>query len=341
MKNDPSVALFYEVASEWFTRQQDSEQWSEQDQQAFEHWLQQDPRHQYAYEEISHTWLAFDHVERPTPPASKPETARLPGHTKSSQQSPKPGWRERLGLRWQPLLGGALSFCVALGMATWYWYQHSPQYINHIQTAQAEQRELSLPDGSVVILNRNSSLNVEYSPHERALELVQGEAFFQVAPQGDHRFVVKTANTEVRVIGTAFNVRRAPSTIYVSVREGVVNVNSSSDDQNHTTTLKAGDALRINIDTGRQRSSPSTSDRAGAWQTGQLIFKRTPLHEVIDELQVYMEQPITLLGTDIRQYPVSGFANTAHPSDFLDALAQLLPVQVQNLGPAGYQISGK
>ncbi len=338
MKNDPSVALFYEAASDWFTRQQDSEQWTAQDKIDFERWLQQDPRHQLAYEEISKTWMVFEHVERPAPPASDAPAAR----TQPAPSRPrKTGWRDRLGLRWQPMLGGALAFCATLGIATWYWYQHSPQYTTHVTTAQAERRDITLPDGSLVSLNQNSSLDVQYSPHERSLELLQGEAFFQVAPQGDHRFVVKSANTQVRVIGTAFNVRLAPSRVYVSVREGVVSVNSTGDRENHSTTLKAGDALRISTDTGLQKPSPSTPDRAGAWQSGQLIFKRTPLHEVIDELQGYMNQPVELVGAQVRAYPVSGFANTQRPSDFLDALAQLLPVQVENLGAKGYRISGK
>lgn len=337
MSHDPSVALFYEAASDWLTRQQDSEHWTAQDKIAFEHWLQQDPRHQQAYEAISQTWTMFDQVKRPAPPVNKAST----NATAVPAPRTKTSWRNRLGLHWRPIVGGALSFCATLGMATWYWYQHSPQYTQHVETAQAEQRDITLPDGSVVSLNQNSTLEVEYSPHERSLELLQGEAFFKVAPQGDHRFVVKSANTQVRVIGTAFNVRLAPSRVYVSVREGVVSVNSTGDRENHSTTLKAGDALRISTDTGLQKPSPSTPDRAGAWQSGQLIFKRTPLHEVIDELQGYMTQPIELVDTQIRSYPVSGFANTQHPADFLDALAQLLPVQVENLGAQGYRISAK
>ena len=338
MKNDPSVALFYEAASDWFTRQQDSQPWTAQDKINFEHWLQQDPRHRLAYEEISNTWRVFEQIERPAPPAAdSPTTGAKPAQTRPH----KTGWRDRLGLRWQAVLGGALTFCATLGIGTWYWYQHSPQYTTHVTTVQAQQRDITLPDGSVVSLNQNSSLEVQYSPHERSLELLQGEAFFKVAPQGDHRFVVKSANTQIRVIGTAFNVRLAPSRIYVSVREGMVSVNSTGNKENHSTTLKAGDALRISADTGLQNPSPSTPDRAGAWQSGQLIFKRTPLHEVIDELQGYMNQPVELVGAHVRAYPVSGFANTQRPSDFLDALAQLLPVQVENLGAKGYRISGK
>ena len=345
MNNDPSVALFYEAASDWFTRQQDSQHWTEQDKITFEQWLQQDPRHHQAYEEISLTWQAFERMERPASAISDASDAAsltapaAPSHTRAHR--PKAGWRDRLGLPWQAVLGGALTFCVAVGVGSWYWYQHSPQYTQHVQTAQAEQRDITLPDGSVVSLNQNSTLDVQYTPQERTLKLLQGEAFFKVAPQGNHRFVVKSANTQVRVIGTAFNVRLAPSWVYVSVREGVVNVNSTGDRENYSTTLSAGDALRINLDTGLQKASPSTPDRAGAWQSGQLIFKRTPLHEVIDELQSYMTQPIELIGTQIRPYPVSGFANTQRPTDFLDALPQLLPVRVENLDGNAYRISGK
>lgn len=345
MTHDSSVADFYEIASEWLARQQDSEHWSAHDQHALEQWLHADPRHQKAYEEVTQTWQLFDYVPRPEPltASTSLQTEPQPSLTFSHPRQ-KTGlgqrlrqWCASLRLPVRTTMGAALSLTVILGVAGYYWYASMPEFSESIQTARAEQRAVTLPDGTVVTVNTDSNLRVQFYPHQREVQLLQGEAYFAVAPQGDHSFIVKAANTEIRVVGTAFNVRAAPSNTYIAVNEGVVEVSSP----NHTTTLRAGHAVTINLQTGQQQHSTLPPELVGSWKTGQLSFKNTPLYEVIEALQPYADKPISLANPRLGHHKVSGFANTTNPVGFLNALTQLLPVDVRETEQNTYLITPK
>lgn len=345
MTHDSSVAEFYDAASEWFARQQDKEQWSDHDQQSFEQWLHADSRHQQAYEEITQTWQLFEYVPRPEPlttPDTQQAKPQQPHTFVYQRQNTGFGqrlrqWCANLLLPVRTTAGAALSLTIILGVAGYYWYCCVPEFSESIQTARAEQREVTLPDGTVVTVNTDSSLRVQFYPQKREVRLLQGEAYFAVAPQGDHSFIVKAANTEIRVVGTAFNVRAAPSNTYIAVNEGVVQVSSPD----RTTTLRAGHALTINLQTGQQYPSTLPPELAGSWKSGQLSFKNTALYEVIEALQPYADKPITLANPQLGHYKVSGFANTNNPIGFLNALTQLLPVNVLETEQNAYMVTPK
>ena len=81
-----------------------------------------------------------------------------------------------------------------------------------------------MQDGSVVFLNTNSKVRVSWLPAERHIELVRGEARFQVAKDASRPFTVATTAAAVRALGTVFNVRAEPPGTQVAVLEGQVEV---------------------------------------------------------------------------------------------------------------------
>jgi transmembrane sensor len=91
-----------------------------------------------------------------------------------------------------------------------------------------ERRSLTLADGSTVDLNARSSIRIEFSNAERRVELLQGQALFQVAKDKHRPFIVRTADTSVRAVGTQFDVYRKSSGTTVTVLEGVVAVYSAA-----------------------------------------------------------------------------------------------------------------
>ncbi|WP_378174469.1 FecR family protein [Aquimarina sp. SS2-1] len=86
-------------------------------------------------------------------------------------------------------------------------------------------QSVNLPDGSLVLINRNSSIAYKEDFDVRIVQL-EGEAFFDVVP-GKERFIVTTDLGEIEVLGTEFNVKTTASQLEVDVKEGVVEVKTA------------------------------------------------------------------------------------------------------------------
>jgi transmembrane sensor len=89
-----------------------------------------------------------------------------------------------------------------------------------------EQRPVALADGSTVLLNTDSRLQVEYDAERREVHLLQGEAYFEVAHDSDKPFLVFVGSNIVRAVGTSFTVHIKKLDIEVIVTEGAVEVSA-------------------------------------------------------------------------------------------------------------------
>lgn len=101
-----------------------------------------------------------------------------------------------------------------------------PHSLADYSTVQGEQRTVALPDGSMVYLNTDTAIAVVYGDDERWVELLRGEALFQVASNPDRPFRVIAEGGMTEAVGTAFVIREDPVDTVVTVTEGVVEVRS-------------------------------------------------------------------------------------------------------------------
>ena len=92
----------------------------------------------------------------------------------------------------------------------------------HFLTQVGEQKTIALSDGSTVILNTDSVLDIELTENSRIMRLTQGEAHFDVAPNPDRPFLVYAGDGIVKAVGTAFTVYLRKKAVEVTVSEGVV-----------------------------------------------------------------------------------------------------------------------
>ncbi|MBC3784070.1 FecR family protein [Spirosoma utsteinense] len=143
-------------------------------------------------------------------------------------------------------------------------------------------RRLTLPDGSEVLLNRNSRLTypATFADSSRDIALT-GEAFFEVAHDARHPFRVRAGRAVVRVLGTSFNVRALGDSIQVAVRTGRVQLSTPRQavvlmPNQQATYLDPVDTIR--------RTVPLDANRL-AYQTGRLSFTNTSLAEVVQTLR--------------------------------------------------------
>lgn len=328
-------------AGEWHVRRQRPD-WSGADERALNAWLAQDPAHREALDGIDRSWREAAQLKAMFPAAYGPPAAPAQA-PRAGPPAPAQGraWNA-LGRSHRPALASV--FAVALLAAAgygWHRWDNTARYAVDIATMPGELRRIDLPDGSQVALNANSHLQVRYYPRRRETVLDKGEAFFQVAADAGKPFTVDSGSSQVRVVGTAFNVRAAPPEFAVQVQEGRVEVRSRAHPEAPVLVLGPGAGIAIDPASGQRRSLPVAPEAIAPWRSGQIYFKRAPLHQVADELSRYLAQPVEIRGAALRTLPVSGLLALKEPERFLLALPSVAPVSVQRRDEGGWLISAR
>jgi transmembrane sensor len=131
--------------------------------------------------------------------------------------------RTRMRRRWW--LGAALAAVATVATVT-LWLSISPG-ADVIQTGRAERRGVTLVDGSLIQIDPQTRLRIEFKPHTRDVQLEEGRALFRVAKDPNRPFLVQAGATVVRAVGTQFGVERGRSGIVVTVASGKVAVFAS------------------------------------------------------------------------------------------------------------------
>lgn len=325
----PELALRHQRAADFFVRR-GAAGWTGADERELDAWLA-DASNRAIYDGLAVTALDLQHIRRP---GLSSDTAPRAPDGKRAAAAPRRPWRKA----WAPAL---LSALLLVG-GGWYWWDHHPSYTLDVATGPGEMRAVALPDGTRVTLNFDSRLKVRYYPRRRNAELAGGEAFFQVAPDAQQPFSVDSGTSQVRVVGTAFNLRSGPPQFVVKVLEGRVEVRPDRRRADAPVLLLgAGAGVSVDAASGRHTAVPVAADSVGDWRHGQLVFAQTPLAEVAAELARYLGRPVRVEGAKLAALPVSGLAITEAPAGFLRSLPMLLPVRVQDLGVDGWRISAR
>lgn len=207
-----------------------------------------------------------------------------------------------------------------------------------LTTMIGERSTVTLPDGSIVILDTDSAADVAFSEKERGITLRQGQALFQVAKNKKAPFVVYAGNRRIVATGTAFDVRLEKATLAVTMVEGQVVVDRLHPQSTETafqqsTELTAGQQLKASGDADSVLSAADV-DLVTSWTTGKLVFRNTKLVDAIAEANRYTRTPILLDDDGLANLAVNGVFRTGQPVEFARALSRIYPVSV-NYGDDG------
>ncbi|MFH5832642.1 FecR family protein [Halalkalibaculum sp. DA384] len=195
---------------------------------------------------------------------------------------------------------------VCVGLFINFNASSSEQVMTKYSTTVGETRSITLPDGSNVWLNAESNLRVQagYNEQNRRVAL-EGEAYFEVAPDPDRPFQVQSDDLLTQVLGTRFNIRsyRSDPVRQVTVTEGKVRVKKATKNEGinvekqSTVDLGVGEQLEIRPSDDRLiKKKVAKADRFTSWRKGILLFEKTTLRQVADEL--YRRFGITMLFAD-------------------------------------------
>lgn len=231
----------------------------------------------------------------------------------------------------------ALGLLLLAGPATWLAYQHKPwqPWTADQHTAIGEQRNLTLPDGTRLLINTGSSLNIAFSEHVRRIELLQGEVMITTAkdPAPAHRpFIVQTRHGTARALGTHFSVRVGEQASRVAVIEGAVEMLPQH--ASHGVILKAGEQSAFDSD--RVAAVQALDISAMTWENGMLLAQQMRLADLLDELGRY-RHGVLRCHDSVAGLTVSGAFPLRDTDASLRLLQETLPVKISSL--TGYWVT--
>jgi transmembrane sensor len=371
-QNSELITQIYDTASDWLIRHRSSTL-DEAEKRAFDAWLRKSPEHIRAYLEMSSIWedvsslnpgwnaSADELITRARADSNVfslevPESGaslEVPGSGVSgvSAQSPYPR-NSRPRLRIFALAASVL--IATAGLSAWYLTQR-----NTYSTGIGEQRTIALEDGSTLELNSRSRVKIQFTEHERDVQLLTGQALFRVAKDHTRPFVVNSNGTRVRAVGTQFDVYKKQTGTIVTVVEGRVAVLSdisgppsplthreSSEAESASNSLltatsdpdtansprrqaiflAAGEQLTV-TPTAAASPKPANIDAATAWTQQKLVFDYAPLTEVAEEFNRYNTRQL-IADRDLEQFHINGVFSSADPSLLLRFLRAQPAIEV-------------
>ncbi len=220
------------------------------------------------------------------------------------------------------LLGstGALGLMLAGLTGGWFWHQRQM-----LTTRVGETRDLALPDGSHVVLNSDSAVEVVYTAKRRLLRLKRGEAFFDVAHNPARPFDVEVGQTTLRALGTAFNVRDRGAVVELTVAHGVVGVGEGVEMLHK---VPAGNFAIIHSDA----VAVAAYDAAGlsqrtAWRDHAIELNGDSLAQAVEEFNRYRATPIVIGDQRVAALRVGGRFQTNESNQFIEGVEQSMPVR--------------
>ncbi len=327
-------ALIETEALAWLA-QLDGEDVSARDLEAFREWVSRSPAHAREIQALSAFWDELNGLTDMAGPIAHAD--RLP-----RQMRRRDKWLSRR----KAALWPAMACCIAIVAFAGMQVNRAPARDAQSQIAAinlpmifisniGEQQVHTLSDGSVITLNTNSQVEVDYRPEQRRIRLLQGEALFDVAHDSARPFMVFAGDGMVRAVGTAFTVRLKGDVVDVLVSEGSVELSSvlppapsvrATDKPSRPKLasigiVKAGHAAAFErAQASIETISPEQMGAKMSWQSGFLTFSGESLEEVVSEVSRYTELSITITDPDVKVLRLGGVFKSGDTDVLFDTL---------------------
>lgn len=310
-------------AAEWFVLLASGEAGNE-DWERHRQWRQSDPRHEQA-------WLRAQAASQPL--------NSIPRHRAESAMRALSSLTRRAGSRRrQRRIATALAVMFGIGLAGWQGYRSSDWSADAV-TAIGEQRELALADGTRLLLDTGSAIDIDYTGAGRLIHLRRGRLLVQtghVGGDGQRTFAVATDDGRVTALGTRFTVAREPTHSAVQVLESRVSIRPGSAET--ATILSADEGARF--DRRGIVARTATAPTAAAWSRGLLVANAMRLDAVLAELGRYRKGTIHC-DPAVAGLTISGTFPLGDIDRALAALARTLPVVLEPDNAAGLHVRAK
>lgn len=254
-------------------------------------WLKEDPKHEEFFNDIKNLWneepeqtsrTFLFNLDNGLNKLHEKIEANPVGSNKF-EISPRIQRTSYLKYSWAIAATLLLAITLSLFVSMYMWQQ--PDTLKNYSTTDVEQRIITLQDGSVVRLNRNSEIQVGINNDSSTREVhLKGEAFFDVAKDPDRPFMIQTGKAVIQVLGTSFNVKEGGE-VMVAVREGIVSLRNRNHSEKSSATLTAGQLGLLSNDGQDVKIEETNIENYMSWMNGYLSFDSMPFLEVTQQLE--------------------------------------------------------
>ena len=200
---------------------------------------------------------------------------------------------------------------------------------NTLQTLHGMECHITLSDGTKVHLNAESQLiyPVCFSNEQRIVQ-IKGEAYFDVAPDSEHPFIVQTPYTSIQVTGTTFNVRAYPDENIESTTliNGSIKIKSKNEDFE----LTPNQHFIFDKNSKRNTVTNVNTELYTSWESGSFIFKNIPLESVMSYLSKWYGFKYTFEDDAVKQVKIGAYLNRyANMNPIIDMIKELNLVDIK------------
>jgi transmembrane sensor len=315
------------AAARWFARFRRDDV-AGRDRDRFEAWRDEDPSHREAYATVDGLWEELGDYA-----AESPIIAMRREALAQSVARPTRGWAPYAAVAAMLLLVASFAFLSLPSYKTapngqTILARRDPEPV--YRTGVGEHSSIRLADGSTLELNTDTAVRVRFSGRERLVELVRGEAMFNVAKDPNRSFVVEAGGERVTAHGTAFNVRERASGIEITLIEGKVSVARRNASARPLATLLPGQQFVATDAAGGFHVRPADVGAVSSWRYGRVSFDDEPLANVLLEMNRYSDLKLELGRPDLGSLRISGVFRTGSPDSFAAALSATFPVEAES-----------
>jgi transmembrane sensor len=291
-------------AAAWIARLRDERRGPEVETELRE-WLGESEEHQRAFNRMTHVWQQAGKIRMRA--QTDVSTAR-----RRSRFAP-----------WAAALAAALVLAVITSV---YWHD------NALTTAVGQQQVRVLRDGTRVLLNTDTRIEVNYDEHFRRVRLVRGEARFDVSKRPTWPFLVSVGDQEIRALGTSFIVRHDnDQDLSVTLVDGRISVAPVAGNGEAPQVLVPGQRLVVSRDHASSVDQPELR-RVTAWERGRVEFDATPLKEATTEMNRYTTTRLLVADTEVAQLRIGGVFRAGDSEEFVKIVSAAFGLQAEHHG---------
>ena len=357
----PHRKAIEEEAAAWLIKLDGDSAPSAEELEALREWLDRSAEHRAQLTGLADFWGQLNQLTELAVPLGNI-------HSQSTGKAPRAADRTSGRFLQAGLIAATL--IIGFGIAFFFWSQPDPIVDSNglYATAVGQQRSTELADNSVVLLNTDTQLRVDFDDNYRNIYFLQGEAHFTVAKDPERPFRVYVDDRMVQAIGTAFSVYLKDSAVDVTVTEGQValaavvrspdgetlrqesapNIGQpgavavvNSPELEQIGTIKAGESATIPKSMVTEAAGtiniietvePHDMARRLSWREGMLTFNGDALEVVVNEISRYTNVSIEFSDPEVRATRIGGQFPIGETDAMFDALEANFQLRVTRLG---------
>ncbi|PKP00816.1 MAG: hypothetical protein CVU14_06645 [Bacteroidetes bacterium HGW-Bacteroidetes-9] len=308
-----------------------------EEQKLAEAWISSSPANGRLYKTYQGLLLLTDKdkVSYNTDKAWENLQARIHSNQGSAAKPVKTAYRRLLP--YYSVAGIAAMLLIAFGL---FSILQKEVVVKQFTTTSNISAPLSLPDGSSVILNRNSFIKYpdHFTGNLREISIF-GEAFFEVSPDREMPFLIHASGLDIKVVGTSFNVEAKAGSdfVKVTVNTGKVLVyptgTPSGKIESSGLILSAGEIATYSPESGKILRGVNDDLNILSWKTGILTFRESRLDDVLKALENKYETRFVVKNREVLNQRLTARFENDSLEDVMETISLIYNVS--------YEIKGK